>query len=291
MKYLTREWYELSQRMGLHFDMKVHNGADIYDEALYLRLYKRKEKGFVKMQHEVYDFDPRHMLEQDGCTFVQIDNFASGEEMNEEDQLVYHMPLKEREHIQELIVEYDSRAPFDEKKCREEFRNLQEMLQKVAADKLPHELLQQIADMRVFSLGYCTREILKHLKRLSKENKRKVNSILNEYSKAQQAEHIPQIIRERFGFHDCEVTEFTSSENAVMRLDTRGGVTDLNMIIFTASEIMKQDEHIVGSKWIYDELYRTEKGYEAHVLFWGGEEMPELIIRCNDIIIEKGEAV
>lgn len=239
MKYLTKEWYELSQRMGLHFDMKVHNGADIYDEALYLSLYKRKEKEFVKMQHEVYD----------------------------------------------------SLSPFDEKKCREEFRNLQEMLQKVTADKLSHELLQQIADMRVFSLGYCTKEILRNLKRLSKENKRKVDSILNEYSKAQQAEHIPQIIRERFGFHDCEVKEFAISKNIVMGLDTRGGFTDLNMIIFTASEIMKQDEHIVGSKWIYDELYRMEKGYEAHMLFWVGEETPELIIRCNDIIIEKGEAV
>ncbi|MDD4729284.1 MAG: hypothetical protein PHN55_11115 [Dysgonamonadaceae bacterium] len=47
MKYLTKEWYELCQRTGLHFGMRVHNDANIYDEALYLRLYTRKEKAFA----------------------------------------------------------------------------------------------------------------------------------------------------------------------------------------------------------------------------------------------------
>ena len=43
----------------------------------------------------------------------------------------------------------------------------------------------------------------------------------------------------------------------------------------------------MSSTWIYEELYRMENGYEAHILFRAGEEMPELIIRCSDIIIEK----
>ena len=42
----------------------------------------------------------------------------------------------------------------------------------------------------------------------------------------------------------------------------------------------------MGSTWLYEELYRMENGYEAHILF-AGEEMPEFIIRCNDIIIEE----
>ncbi|MCL6457911.1 MAG: DUF4085 domain-containing protein [Gorillibacterium sp.] len=289
MKYLTKKWYELCQRTGLHSGMRVHKGADIYDEALYLRLYKRKEKEFVKMQREVYDVDPRFMLEQEGCRLVPLDKFERGEEINEEDMVVYHMPLEERERIQKWIEDYNTRSPFDEKKCREEFRLHQEALKKETANKLPHDLSQQITDMRVFSLGYCTGEVLNQLKRLSKENEKKVNSVLNEYSKAQQAEPIPQIIRERFGFHDCVVTELTIGTNVVMCLDTRGGFTSFNRITFTVSEIIKQDEHIVGSTWIYDELYSTENGYEAHMLLGAGEGMPELILRCNDIIIEKSE--
>ncbi len=290
MKYLTKEWYELCQQTGLHFGMRVHNGANIYDEALYLRLYKRKEKEFVKMQREGYDVDPRFMLEQDGCALVPLDKFASGEEINEEDKVIYHMPPEVKDRIQKLIEEYDVRPPFDEKKCKEEFRILQKTTKKETTDKLPPKLLQQIADMRVFSLGYCTRGILNQLKKLSNENKKKMHSVLNAYSKAQQAEPIPQIIRERFGFHDCEVAELTVGKNVVMGFDTEGGFTNFNMITFTAAEIIKQEEHIAGSTWIYNELYSTENGYEAHMLFWAVGGLKELVIRCNDIIIENSEA-
>lgn len=286
LKYLTKEWYELCQRTGLHFGMKVHYGAAVYNEELYLRLYKRKEKEYVKMQNEVYDVNPRFMLELDGSTFVKLDRFVNSEEINEEDTIVYHMPLDERERIQKSIEEYDTRPPFNEKKCAEEFQITQETIMRAVDNKLPHELAGQIADMRVFSLGYCTKEVLKQLKRLCKENEKKVNHVSKEYSKAQQKENIPQIIRERFGFHDCQVTEFTVGKNIVMCLDTRGGFTNFYKITFIAPDIIKQEEHIVGSFWLYNEIYHTENGYEAHMLF-EGEYLTELIIKCNDIIIEE----
>lgn len=287
MKYLTKEWYELCQRTGLHFGMKVNKGAGIYDEELYLKLYKRKERKFVKTQHESYNFDPRFMLEQDGCTGVPIDKFVTGEEIKEEDIIVFHMTTEERESIQKMIDEYDVRPPFDEKRCRDEFRYIQETYKIIdAKEKIPHELIQQIADIRVFALGYCTKEVLIQLKKISKKNEQKVNLISDEYSKVQQAENIPKYIKESFGFHDCEVTELSVDKNIVMRFDTRGGFTDLNKITFVTSEIIKQEDHIVGSTWIYDELYHTENGYEAHMLFQG-EDMPELIISCKDIVIVK----
>lgn len=289
MKYLTKEWYELCQKTGLHFGMRVHKGAARYDEALYLQLYKRKEKEFVRMQRAIYDVDPRFMLEQDGCTLIPLNKFSKGELINEEDKVIYHMQHEEKERIQKLIKEYDARLPFDEKKCREEFSAIQETVKKEIIDSLPHELYQQIADLRVFSLGYCTKKILSQLKGLSKDNGKKMERVLNEYSKAQQEENIPQIIRERFGFHDCTVIEFTvGKDDIVIRLDTSGGFTNFNMITFSTSEIIKQEGHILGSTWLYDELYRMENGYEAHILLVG-EEIAELIIRCNDITIEEKE--
>ena len=287
MKYLTKEWYQLCQRTGLHFGMKVNKGAAIYDEALYLQLYKRKERKFVKIQHESYNFDPRFMLEQDGCTGVPIDKFVTGEEMDEEDIIVFHMTPEERESIQKKIDEYDVRPPFDEKRCREEFRYIQETYKiKDAKEKLSNELIQQIADIRVFALGYCTKDVLNQLKKISKENEKKKNLISEGYSKVQQTENIPQNIKESFGFHDCRITELSVDKNIVMRFDTRGGFTDLNKITFITPEIIKQDDYIVGSTWIYNELYRTENGYEAHMLFQG-EDMPELIVSCKDIVIVK----
>lgn len=287
MKYLTKEWYELCQQTGLHFGMRVHKGAGAYDEALYLRLYKRKEKEFVKTQREVYDVDPRFMLEHDGCTLIPLDKFINGEVINEEDKVVYHMSSEEKDLIQKLISEYDVRPPFDEKKYREEFSSIQERVPEETVYRLPHELYQQIADVRVFALGYCTKEILSQLKGLSRENEKKMNQVLSEYLRAQREENIPQIIRERFAFHDCEVTEFAAGKkDVVMRLDTRGGFTNFNMITFATSRIIKQEGPLVGNTWLYEELYRTESGYEAHVLFWTREGLKDLVIRCNDIIVE-----
>lgn len=287
MKYLTKEWYHLSQRTGLHFGMKVNNGAAVYDEALYLRLYKRKEKDYIAMQQKFHDIDPRFMLEQDESTFVRLDKFAKGEEITEEDSIIYHMSPEEREAIQKLIEEYDARPPFDEEKSREEFRSLQEMIKKrVEEELLPPDHTLHIADMRVFSLGYCTKEVRKLLKKISKESEAIRDRVLSEYSKAQQAENIPQDIRESFGFHDCRVTEFTVGSNVVLRFDTRGEYADMNKLTFATAKIIKQEEHIVGSSWIYQELYRTEDGYEAHMLF-DREGVLELTIRCKDIIIEQ----
>lgn len=103
---------------------------------------------------------------------------------------------------------------------------------------------------------------------------------------AQQAEEIPHNIKEEFGFHDCKVTELIVDRDIIMRFDIKGGFTDKNKITFVSSEIIKDDKFIVGSVWIYDELYRTEHGYEAHMLF-ASDELSELIIRCKDIVIKK----
>lgn len=43
---------------------------------------------------------------------------------------------------------------------------------------------------------------------------------------------------------------------------------------------------MIGSYKIYSELYRTEYGYEAHMLF-EGRAVSELTVRCKDIVIEK----
>lgn len=287
MKYLTKDWYELCQRTGLHYGMKINKGALNYDEDLYLNLYKRKEKEFVQIQHEVYDVDPRFMLEMEGSTLIPLHKFANDEEITEDKKMVYHMSTEERESIQEKIDECDMRPPFNEVRCKEDFRDMQKTYKiREAKEKLPHELIQQIADIRVFALGYCTKEVLIQLKKISEENERKTNLIAEECAKAQKTENIPQNLKESFGFHDCEVTELTVDKNIVMRFDTRGGFTNLNKITFIKPEVIKQEDNIVGSTWIYNELYRTENGYEAHMLFQG-EEIPELIIRCKDIVIEE----
>ncbi|PRY82864.1 DUF4085 family protein [Alkalibacterium olivapovliticus] len=291
MRYLTEEWYRISQHTDLHFDMRIHSGAEDYNDALYSRLYKRKEKKFIEFERELYDEDPRFMLENDESTLIPLDAFLEEEGIKDEDIIIYHMSPEEKDHIQKLIEEYDSRPPFDEEKCREHFKFIHELKIKETADKLSPELYQQILDIRLFSLGYCTKNMKKQLKAFSKENENEMNRIFKEYMKVQEEESIPHIIKERFGFHDCETIDFiVGKNNVVLLLDTSGGFTDFNEITFVASKIIKQKGQIVGSICLYEELYRIEDGYEVHMLFTGdGEGMPELIVQCQDILIEKND--
>ncbi|WP_216626435.1 DUF4085 family protein [Paenibacillus phytohabitans] len=94
-------------------------------------------------------------------------------------------------------------------------------------------------------------------------------------------------IKDQFLFHDCTVTGINASEDMVIRLDTQGGFTNLNQITLIKPEIVRQDEHIVGSSWLYEELYRVNDGYEVHVFLSGAAGMQELIVRCGDIVVEE----
>ncbi|MDR6726961.1 hypothetical protein J2W91_005486 [Paenibacillus amylolyticus] len=285
MKYLTNEWYELSQRTGLHFGMKVHSGAYELDEALFQRLYERKEKAHVNLERQMYDTDPRYMLKHNGEVLTRADAFFSGEEVTEEDQIVYSMPPEERAHIEKLIVAYDARPPFDEKKCREEYKEMMEWNYKQQAERLPQEIYDRIADIRVFALGYCTRGIMRQLKKQSKRNEEQMQLVLKEYREVNVTQDIPLEVRRRLHFHDCTVTELVTGDELVIRFDTRGGFTNINKLTLVAPKIIKQEGDIVGRYWLYEELYRIDDGYELHILF-EGTGMPELIVRCKDFLVE-----
>ncbi|WP_405131688.1 DUF4085 family protein [Paenibacillus sp. FSL H8-0317] len=286
MRYLTKEWYELCQQTHFHFGLRVHNGAYEFDENLFLRLYKRKEKAHVKQERELYNLDPRYMLEHDGQVLTRVDKAFGEEEVTEEDQIVFHMQPEQRAHIEKLIAEYDVRPPFDEKKCKEEYKESMESSFQYKAEHLPQEIVEQIADIRVFTLGYCTREILQQLKKQSAHNWRRVEHTSKEFREVMMAQNIPDEIHSRVQYHDCTVTELLTMDEVVIRFDTRGGFTNINKLTLVAPEIIKQEGDIVGSYWLYQELYRIDNGYELHVLF-GGENMPELIVRCADILVEE----
>lgn len=284
MRYLTKEWYETSQKTSLHFGKRVHKGATVMDEALYLRLYKRKEKQFVSSQREIYDYDPRVGLEQ----MAPVEVWLYGESMPDVDEKISRMSPEAKQRFQQEVAEFDARSPFDVEKCKQDFRNTTEWNLQHDRERFPIEIQSQIADLRVFSLGYCTKEVLHLLKKHSKLNEEHMKHTYDMYCKSQSVELIPSYIREKFNFHDCGVTEFIHGEDLIMKLDTSGGFTQFNRITFIKPDIILQEEGIVDSYWLYSELYCVKDGYEVHVLF-SGSTMAELIIRCQDIIIEQVE--
>lgn len=290
MKYLTKEWYELCQQEHLHYGKRVHSGAAVRDEVFFSRLYKKKEQECISQQRELYNLDPRTFLSQAGAGPALILHH-DGTVTEEDPASAEQYRAEERAEMEQIIAKYDARPPFDEAGCREQFRKSLEWQCQHETERLPRELTDSIADMRVYVLGYCTREVKRQLKKLSAVNKKRVGLIGEQYRTAQEAEGIPDSIRHIFGFHDCTVTECSlieSSQEAqlVLRFDTRGGFTSLNKLTFIDAEVIKQDARLVGSHWLYEELYRTEHGYEAHMLFYDRRPQ-DLIVRCRDIRVDQ----
>ncbi|MNJ50504.1 hypothetical protein D3C77_457760 [compost metagenome] len=283
MRYLTKKWYRRSQQTCLHYGKRVHKGAKIMDEALYLRLYKRKEKQFVRSQRETYDYDPRVGLEQ----MIPVEVWLYGEtKATNLDEMLSRMSPEAKQRFQHEVAVFDARPPFDVEKCKQDFRKATEWNLQHDSERLPIEIHSQIADLRVFTLGYCTKEVLQLLKKQSKINEKIMKQTYDMYWQSQSAEPIPSHIRDKFNFHDCRVRELINGENLIMKLDTTGGFTHFNKMTFVKSEIILQEEDIIDNYWLYSELYCVEGGYEVHVLF-AGSTIAELIIKCHDIIIEQ----
>jgi hypothetical protein len=281
MKYLTKEWYNLCQQTDLHLGMRVHQGAVQKDEALYLRLKKRKEIAYLKSERQIYHTDPRFMLDVDGSVFVSAQKFISGEEIHEEDTIVYQMSDDEKEKIHAMIAAYDSRPPFDTKSCKIDFERCQEIMLSNNAERVPPSLYTQIADPRVFTLGYCTKEMLVQLKKQSHANKVIVDDILNQYRTAMENVAIPERLSGIHGFHDCQITQCEANQNLSFYL-TSGGFTDYNRIVFHDATITKQEQTPEGSHWLNVELYPQPSGYEVHILLFH-QSAHEFTVCCKDI--------
>ena len=285
MKYLTKQWYELSQLTFLHIGMKVLKEANRFDDSLFRKLYKEAENQYVETEREAYNVDPRYMLEHDGSTLISLDRYVLGEQLSDEDIMIYDMPKEEKKHIQKLINEFDSRLPFNEEKCREDFIKINRMIEDENKKRIPPNIYDQIADPRVFALGYCTKSIYNQLKKISKENMKKANLIVDEYSKAQMNEIIPDDIKEKLSFHDCKVKDFkVDGKDAAMIFDIYGQMATYDRVVFKSAKIISQESEVIGSYWIHNEIYCVENGYEVHILL-DGEGTHELTISCENIVI------
>lgn len=290
-----------SQQMGLHTGKKVHKKVGQFSETLFLQLYKAEERQFIEEQREFYNYDPRKMLMET----VPVEVWLEGKERAQNiDEIIANMSSEVRTRFEQQVAEFDARPPFNEIECKERFREALQWNCEHYRVKLPSPILDKIADLRVFALDYCTKEVLKLLSKYSKQSEKNTNDVLEQFRKAQSQEAIPEELRKKFNFHDCCVKELKlktnlvdtnvndanvqteSNTNLILFLDTSGGFTLNNKITFVEVEMLLQEEQIVNQAWLYSELYCVDGGYEVHVLF-EGMNMAELILRCRDIIIEQ----
>lgn len=281
MRYLTKKWYQLET--DLHEGFSIANELKDFNEALFQKIYKLEEQRYVEFEQEVYDVDPRFLLENEENTEQEIQRLMEEEGLAREDILVIDMSDEERAEIMKLIEAFDTRPPFDAEVHRTNFKQALELATSQLENTLPREIYDQIADHRMFALGYCTREVYKQLKKISMDNDKESKKILKQYDEIRRQQDHTEEIRNKFGFHDSIITGVIQEENNItLNFDNTGGFSDVKSVTFIDATIIKQDDTLEGYHWIYDELYRNEDGYEVHVLL-DGETLIDYIIQCKDI--------
>ncbi|WP_434401615.1 DUF4085 domain-containing protein [Planococcus sp. 11815] len=90
------------------------------------------------------------------------------------------------------------------------------------------------------------------------------------------------------GLHDAVVlsVERPAEDQLVLTLDCSGGFHYFTDVRFTFEGVTYSNIplNFEGAWWLYDEIYKTEDGFELHTLF--DSPMTETVIRARDVKIE-----
>lgn len=183
--------------------------------------------------------------------------------------------------------------PFNEEKASNKFHEAflynQEHMKKV----LPEEILKKIADIKVFILDKASHEVIKAVTKFCKNNEKLVEKTFEEYQKYYEKalKTFDKHIVENINFHDCNVIDVKQTKESLKILfDNSGGFTNINEIQFENYNIIKQDDILQGSWWIYDEVYKVDDNYELHVLLQNkNKDLIEFVVSFEQISFKRNE--
>ena len=138
---------------------------------------------------------------------------------------------------------------------------------------------------------YPSKELRKLAEEWEENYKRRSQEIRKQYLEQFEdiKEKLPSQVLEIHtkSLHDGEVLSFSSSESTITLIiaATSVGWYDTNVkLTFSDVEKCLIPEQLEGSWWLYNEIYKTETGFELHVLF--DHPLSELMIQARELKIE-----
>jgi hypothetical protein len=254
MKYMTKEWYETSQNTFLHLSLKVSKKAEVFSEDYFRNLYKSEEKAWLRLLESYSD--------------EELEKIYPGE---------FQTKYADGRQLELSEIEKGKKVYFKQA--------LQSNIKRLKRN-LPDEILQKIADIRVLALDRASADIKKEITAYCKANKKAVDSAMNAYRKEYKMsfKNGEPTFAENFDFHDCIVVACRKKgKDTVLTLDNSGGFTTINQIIFKNCSILKKDTPLHGAWWLYDEIYKTNDGYEIHTLLDKNGKLIDFIVYATDV--------
>ena len=170
MKHFTKEWYILEQLSYLDWQMKQAKHAERKDESTFQTFYRYRLEIYSSFERssDLYR-DPHEDLHL-------IDEFCN-------DPYITKTERKERERFRRMFlylnrnrIETGVYFPFDPQAVRLKFE--QEFQRYIHLfEHLPKHILNEIADIRMFALGYASPRVMSLLKPFCKELRINCNRI------------------------------------------------------------------------------------------------------------------
>lgn len=230
MKYFTKQWYELCQETGFHFPLEEEKQAETLSEEYFQQLYSRNLNDWLDLQQQV-------------ALYIAKSNAVNGG--------------------------YIEPKPFDVEKATHDFHNQHIYRQEHIKKVLPQNIINEIADLRVFVLDKASRNVIDSVTLFCEQNKKSVERVIEEYNKYyyEAFKSFDKDMIQNINFHDCKIINLNEKDGSLtLFLDNKGGFTNINEVVFMNYKIIKQDGLLENSWWLYDEIYKVNDKYELHVL-------------------------
>ena len=180
----------------------------------------------------------------------------------------------------------------DVNKDKESFKHIQEQIIKKLENNVPDYILKKVADIRVLALGKASSIVKKELDKYCKKQKVIVEKAMKEYKRYNNnnlRKYENTFIR-NFDFHDCKIKSCEKQEkDLIITLDTTNNcLVDIKQIIFKNYDIIKEENNICQSVWLYNEVYIKDNGYEIHILLENIKgKLIDFIVGTDDVIYMK----
>ena len=142
------------------------------------------------------------------------------------------------------------------------------------------------------ALGKASSIVKKELDKYCKKQKVIVEKAMKEYKRYNNnnlRKYENTFIKD-FDFHDCKIKSCEKQEkDLIITLDTTNNcLVDIKQIIFKNYDIIKEEDNICQSVWLYNEVYIKDNGYEIHILLENIKgKLIDFIVGTDDVIYMK----
>ena len=191
-----------------------------------------------------------------------------------------------REYLEEAYDEAAERQRFAEFHSQEleEFQT-----------RTPAQILAKVADIRVLALGLCTEEVYRDFEEYRALCEKQTVKTMEEAWNMQKAQGLDKVWTGGHSLHDSLVQSVKrEGEDLVIEFDRENDpelleelgeeflFPEIRAIRFRDAEILKQEQQVENAWWLYDEIWKSERGYEIHALLWQENDVFELTIECRE---------